>query len=155
MGRDGQKIRVDEMKKALILTVILVGILGFLSQGSGAERKSPRDLMIIGRDYNPWEDVSNHPVSLGLGTWRNDELGNKLMGYGSAAFLTYKDVIRIEAGVCGTWDQNSGWVEIAMLTGVSTLINDHIVFGVWMSPFWGLDKRFPDDPWGIMMGYAF
>jgi len=133
---------------------ILIYLL-IVSISIGAEGKSPRELMILGRDYNLWEDVSNHPLSLGLGTWRNDELGNKLMCYGSAAFITYKDIVRLEAGACGTWNNIDGNVQVEMLTGVSTLINDHVVFGVWMAPFWGLDKRFPDDPWGIMLGYAF
>lgn len=144
------------MRKFVLGKILL--ILGFLliaNIGGAAERKSPRDVMIIGRDYNPWEDISNHPLSLGIGSWRNEELGNKLMGYGSMAFLTYKDVIRLEAGVCGTYNNIKNRLEIEMLTGVSTLINDHIIFGVWMALFWGLDKRFPDDPWGIMVGYAF
>jgi len=137
-----------------IIAGLIVAAMAFSSLG--AETKSTRDFKIVGRDYNFWDDIiSVHPVSIGVASWTDENLGNRPALYASGAMFTYKDVVRLEFGGVVTWDNNRGWADIAMLTGVSTLINDHIIFGIWLSPFWNLYGDNPDDPWGVMLGYAF
>ena len=141
----------NTVKETLLVlaTLVMLGCTTF-----GDTRRSPRNLMLIGRDYNLWEDVSNHPVDCGINSWYNKELGSMPAIYASAAMLSYKDIIRFEAGGTTTWNHNTGYPEIAFLTGISTLIEDRIVIGIWMAPFWNLHPIYNDDPWGIMIGYA-
>ena len=140
------------MIKKILLVLAMIASLGCTSYGE--TRRSPRDLMLIGRDYNLWEDVSAHPLSVGVNSWYNKELGSMPAVYGSIALLSYKDVVRLECGGTATWNHHTGWAEIDMLTGFSTLLNERIVVGIWLAPFWKLYTPWNDNPWGVMVGYA-
>ena len=151
------------MKSKTLKEMILAGLTLLLLSMCvcGAERKSPRDLMIIGRDYNLWEDISARPVSVGLNSWYTVETGVLPAIYASAAVISYKDIVRLELGGSATWNSHrringgSGSIDMALLTGVSTLIADRIVVGIWFAPFWNLYGSKPDDAFGGMIGYAF
>lgn len=140
------------MKK---LGLAMLGLLLCASITLGQERKSPRDLMIIGRDFNLFESVSVKPVSIGVTSWTDREHGTDPAMYVSGAMLSYKDIIRFECGGTATLHNGERWVDIAMITGISTLIADKVVVGAWFAPFWNTYGPRPDDPWGIMIGYAF
>ena len=72
--------------------------------------------------------------------------------YASWAFpLT---IVRFEAGATTTWNHNINAPEIQPLTGFSALIDDKYVIGIWLAPFWKLYAPWNDDPWGVMVGYA-
>jgi len=139
------------MKTSLI--GLSVSVLLALTLVCGAGEK--RDFMLIGRDYNLWDDmVSVHPISAGLNSWTDKEYGTVPALFGSIALFSYKDIVRLECGGTITWHKNNNQPDIAMLSGISTLIKERIVLGIWMSPFWNLYEKNPDDPWGVMIGYV-
>jgi len=126
----------------------------FTTSLNAAERKSPRDFMVIGRDYGLVEEVSVHPLSLGINSYYTKELGTVPAFYGSIAFLSYRDFVRLELGGTTAWNRKMGYMNINALTGISLLVKDRFVIGVYLAPFWNLAGSKPDDPWGIMLGWA-
>lgn len=133
------------MRKYLfvLLALILAG-----SVSAGEER-----LRLLWRDYK-LTDVDTRPISMGAVLWENKELPDHVGVYASIAGLSYKDW-RLEGGGMATWNEVKDRVEIAMLTGISVRLWDKLVVGAWYAPFWNLYGPRPDDPWGIMVGYAF
>jgi len=141
------------MKKYLIMLVLLCTILSC--------QASERSLKMMYYDYSVL-DLSIHPLSVGITSWTDKRYNNTVPAlYGSVTMLSYRDIVRLEIGGCATWDKNRvinndhGSVAISMITGISTLINEKYVVGIWMSPFWNLYGSRPSDPYGIMIGYAF
>ena len=141
------------MKKFLSILVFFCLILNSFA--------SERSLKMMYYDYS-MGDLSIHPLSIGITSWTDKRYNNTMSAlYGSVAMLSYKDIVRLEVGGCATWDKNrvinnnNGSMTIAMITGISTLINEKYVVGIWMSPFWNLYGSRPSDPYGIMFGYAF
>jgi hypothetical protein len=140
-----------------ITKIILIGtsLLLLAFNSNGAERKSPRDFMVVGRDYNLFEDISVKPLSVGINSWYTFDTGVLPAMYASVALFSYKDVVRFEVGGSSTWNGNKDRVDISPLTGISTLLAEKIVVGIWFAPFWNLYGNCPDDAWGGMIGYAF
>ena len=95
------------------------------------------------------------PLSIGLISWSNKDIPRQAGMYLSLAFFTYNDFVRFEVGGVGTWSKRLDAVYIAPLTGISVLLHKHIVAGVWYAPFYNLNGKNSDDPWGFMLGYSF
>ena len=114
-----------------------------------------RRLRVLFRDYKLMdEDV--RPLSAGLMLWENKELPNHVGPYASVGLFSYNNW-RFEVGGLAVWNEKverEYAVEISMLTGISHRFENNIVVGVWYAPFWNTYGRNPDDPWGIMIGYA-
>lgn len=110
--------------------------------------------MMLYRDYNIMDDISVRPLSVGINSYCTKENDTLFAGYISCALLSYRDVVRVEGGVSVTWNDNKDRLEGALLTGISTLIKERIIVGIWMSPFWNLVGS-KDDAYGGMIGYAF
>ena len=111
------------------------------------------EFKILGRDYG-LSDVVEKPISVGLSSWSDKELGTVPALYASLSMMSYSDNIRFETGIVGT--MGSRTVDVAILTGLSTPVGDNMVAGVWLAPFWNLYKpKYSDDAWGIMVGYRF
>jgi hypothetical protein len=137
------------MKKFSILLVFLFSVISSFSE--------TRDLKMIYRDYtlSDTDALSTRPISVGLVSWTDNDIDILPGLYVSIAVLTYKDIVRLEVGGVTTWDQKHAYLDSDMLIGISTLINDKFVVGIWMSPFWNLHPIYHNDPYGIMVGYAF
>lgn len=143
------------MKKILLICLLSMFALTCMASETKNKAKVSRDWKIIGRDYNIFDDPSMRPFSFGLTSWTDKEHGTDPALYGSVALLSYKEMVRFECGGAATFHKGEKWADIAMVTGLSTLIADRIVLGVWYSPFWNLyDKKHSDDPWGVMIGYS-
>lgn len=141
----------DNMKKLLI--ILAVFLISSLSIAKDEIRE--RDFKIIYRDYSFSDFENTRPASMGVMLWDNRELPIHPGLYASAALLTYRDFLRLECGGGGVHNEKKNRMEIGMLTGISILIKERIIFGVWYAPFWNTYGQNSDDPWGLMMGYAF
>lgn len=130
------------------LLVILVAFC-FCSAQAGEDRR----LKLLFRDYK-LADEDVRPLSAGLMLWESKELPDHVGLYGSIAPVSYKNW-RIETGGMATWNEKKDRVEIGMLTGVSYRFSCNVVIGAWYAPFWNTYGKNPDDPWGVMVGYAF
>jgi hypothetical protein len=145
-GNVEEKEGGKSMKKYLFALLVLC-LACSLSIGEEKQFK------VLFRDYR-WNDVDTRPISAGAVLWDNDEHPNHLGIYASVAFLTYKNW-RLETGGVTIWDDRRGYPEIDMLTGISVRLWERVVVGAWYAPFWNTYGIHPDDPWGIMVGYAF
>lgn len=125
-------------------------VLGMACSGLAGEEKR---LKLLFRDYR-LTDEDVRPISIGAVLWQSKELPDHFGPYAGLSPFYYKN-LRFEAGCASTWNEKRSRVEIAMLTGISVRIKEKFILGAWYEPFWGMDKRFPDDAWGVMVGYAF
>jgi hypothetical protein len=133
------------MKKWLLVLLVLFSICSV--------QASERNLKLLWRDYN-LSDEDTRPLSAGLMLWESKELPSHFGPYGSIAPLSYYN-FRAEVGGMATWNEKKDRVEIGMLTGLSYRFSCNVVMGVWYAPFWNTYGKNPDDPWGLMIGYAF
>jgi hypothetical protein len=143
--QEEKRKRRSKMRKYLFVLLFLC----LAGSGIAGEER----LRMLWSDYK-LTDEDTRPISIGAVLWENRELPDHLGLYSSVALFSYKDW-RLECGGIGTWNEVRDRVEVAVLTGVSVRLWDRVVLGTWYAPFWNVYGVRPDDPWGIMVGYAF
>ena len=116
------------------------------------------DFKIMGRDYNPL-DWAQNPIGIGVCSWTDDDYDFEPGLYGQFALVSWRDAVRLNMGCAFIWDYDNDRVDFAPVTSVTMGIfffkaNKLMEVGVYYAPFWGLDSR-SDDPYGLMIGYAF
>jgi len=116
------------------------------------------DTKMIIRDFLV-TDTELKPISFGACTWTDKDSDCQLAGYLNVSLMNcWDNHLRIGGGFSITSpdiDDNISRVDMRLVTTVSTLLFDHLELGFYGAPFYNLIERHDNDPWGVMVGYAF
>lgn len=135
------------MKKLLIILAFILVASTCLADGA----------KMIYRDF--WvDDKDLKPISFGLCSWTDLEADCQLGGYFNVSLFSFWDNhLRLGVGLAGSSpDEGSiSGVDLRLITSASTLFFDCLEIGFYAAPFYNAMGNHLDDPYGLMIGYAF
>jgi hypothetical protein len=141
------------MRKLLIPIIALLILMATFSAYG-------QNVKIIGKDF--WvTDEELRPISFGLCSWTDEESPCQLGAFlNISLFNLWDNHLRLGTGFAiSTPDEGTAdFVKVDLrLIGptVTTLLFDHLELGFYVTPFWNLYDGGVDDPYGVMVGYAF
>jgi hypothetical protein len=113
---------------------------------------------MIGRDF--WvSDEEMKPIAFGLCSWTDEEVDLQLAYYINISVLSFWDNhLRFGLGAAFTKPDEGSVARMdmrLMVPAVTTLFFDHLEVGAYASPCYNLYNGRVNDPYGIMVGYAF
>ena len=136
-------------KWMMVLVMVMVLVASVATAG---------DFKILGRGDGPLDWIEN-PLGVGLCSWTDSDFDFELGIYGQFALVSWRDAVRLNAGMAAMWDHQKDRVAVRPITSITFGIYFYkpkmmIEIGAYYAPFWGLDDR-SDDPYGLMIGYIF